>query len=230
MVKDRIIFICISVLCITNVEAQRLIEIFDSNAQNLEMFKPERYLEISGSPYYGEDYVIGSLILSSGAKFESIQMRYNAYEDALLVVLESELMLLMDPDKLDSFWYEYDGNTTIFKSMKVEENTNHFYRLVYDGNSKYVVREIAVLGQGKNNAGSYGDSEMQGQSFKLAENHYVVFKDGESTKFKRSKKSIIEALGGDSDTLEAFVKKEKLKLAKEADIVKLLTYYDSLGN
>ena len=52
--------------------------------------------------------------------------------------------------------------------------------------------------------------------------------DPAPAKVKKSKKQILAAFPGAEDEMSAYIKAEKLDLKKEADLIRLLKYYDSL--
>jgi hypothetical protein len=208
--------------------ARYISDIVDPSMINTELFYEGKYKEISGSPYLEKEMKKGVIILKDNRKVEDVMIRYNAYEDALMYQIEEDKVTLLDPPVINGF--EYHKNDKVFKyiSISILEGKRHFYEVIYEGKSTLVVQHRIKLTEKTNNAGSYGASDMQGSAFKQSDIYFLMDTTGKSSEVNLTKKSLISALGSHAEELQTFIKKNKLKVKENTDLIRLLEYYDSL--
>lgn len=208
--------------------ARYISDIVDPGMINSELFYASKYKEISGSPYLENKMQRGTIILKDNIKVDSVMIRYNAYEDALLYQIEEDQITLLDPPVINGFEYHKNDGVIKYISISIPEGKRQFYEVIYEGKSTLVVHHQIKLTKKTNNAGSYGASDMQGSAFKLSDSYFLMDSSGKSSEVKLSKKSLVGALGSHEEELYAFIKKNKLKVKEYADLVRLLEHYDLL--
>ncbi len=212
----------------TSQNARYISDIIDPSMVNSELFYSGKYKEISGSPFIEKEMQKGAIILRDDRKVENVMIRYNAYEDALLYQIEEDQITMLDPPVINGFEYHKSDKVITYISMSILEGKRHFYEVIYEGKSTLVVQHQIKLTKKTNNAGSYGANDMQGSAFKQADNYFLMDSTGKSSEVNLTKKSLIAALGSHEEELQAFIKKNKLKVKENTDLVRLLEYYDSL--
>ncbi|MFM7850627.1 MAG: hypothetical protein ACKO96_01610, partial [Flammeovirgaceae bacterium] len=84
---------------------------------------------------------------------------------------------------------------------------------------KYLVKFIDEV------VNTYG-SAAQVKKFQRSEKYFLI-KDNFSVEIKPNLKSVVRALGEDS-RLENYILKEKIKIKNEADLVRIVEYYQNL--
>jgi hypothetical protein len=205
-----------------------LSDIIDPTMINSTLFYAGKYKEIAGSPYLEKEIQKGIIILKDDRKVENVMIRYNAFEDALLYQIGEDQITMLDPPVINGFEYRKNGNVVKYISISILEGKRHFYEIIYAGKSTLVVQHQIKLTKKTNNAGSYGASDMQGSAFKQSDNYFLMDATGKSSEVNLTKKSLISALGLHEEELQAFIKKNKLKVKENTDLVRLMEYYDSL--
>ncbi len=208
--------------------ARYIADIVDPSMTNSELFYASKYKEISGSPYIEKEMQKGTIILKDNRKVEDVMIRYNAYEDALLYQIDKDQVTMLDPPVINGFEYRNNDKVFTYISISILEGKRHFYEVIYEGKSTLVVQHRIKLTEKTNNAGSYGASDMQGSAFKQSDIYFLMDATGKSSEVNLTKKSLISALGSHDEELQAFIKKNKLKVKENTDLIRLLEYYDSL--
>jgi len=109
--------------------------------------------------------------------------------------------------------------------LKKAPLTNKFTRVVYKGKKLIVVEDFISKIETKviNNVGQKEEIKRF-----YSKRNYFLIKDKKPTLLKLKKKSLLSLLGYKSE-LERFMKKEKIRLSTEADLIKLFTFYEESG-
>jgi hypothetical protein len=178
-----------------------------------------------GSEYLEENFVNGEILTSQSEHFTDIPMRYNAYKDEIEVKLQDSIIYgLTDPSKILQILLK--NRVLIHKDFYSESGKNSGYLFVlYQGNSSLCCRNTKIF---KERIPSNGITpETPARILDKPKEYYIQLKD-ELPRIFSSKKDLLELLKSHSSEMEDFLKKGKVKLNKDEDLIKVLTYYDSL--
>lgn len=182
-----------------------------------------RYTHVEGSPYLHSDWLKGRVKLANGSTYSDIELKYDQVADELLfrdkngnvltfVDAVAEFMLPGSPPPLfRSGFHALDNHTE-----------RSFYQILYDGGIKLLKKSVKKISEVK----QY-NSASSTTKFDLIETYYIG-RENQPVKFRKDKKSLFKVLGNKTDMLENYVKAENLNLKEEADLVKLIHYYNSI--
>ncbi len=171
--------------------------------------------EVVGTPFVNENWTPGVVSFANGQSGSAEKLNYDVIEKVLVTQRDGQEMLFNMPIK--EFTLNEAGKDRTFR--KVNDN---FYEVLYDGETKLLklhtkaVIEVTAYGAGQP-TNKISDEKM---FFLVGPNNTLQAVKGDKT--------LTAALDGQQDALKKFVKNESLNLKKESDMVKLLTYYDSL--
>jgi len=204
-------------------------------AQNIEL--PTEYLNnstlggvnsglpanVQGSPYANEEFVIGKVFVNDDKPYNGI-LRYNAYQDGIEMKTENGIITLLKRDYLsaqiaDKLYLieNYIKNGAVRKTYFVELSKGKARLLLKQG-KKFVEERLATSSYSKDKPPKFED-----------ENSYYIITEGNAAlEIRLRAKDVINALPDNKKELTAFVKKNKLKLKTEAEVIQLLEYYNSL--
>ena len=189
---------------------------------NSKKIDKNRYRDIKGSPYFFEDWQKGKVISAEAEAIENVMLNYNGYTKGFEIKMNDRFI------ELDEKWYvrvivEGAEEEIIFQRNFLPPFNGKFSRQVYKGKDITVLQEfnIKIAKKTINNVGK----KVEFQRFIPVEQYYLI--EGQKAKYFKLKKKNILAELGNSTKLEAFIKKEKMKLDSEADLKKLLTFYEN---
>jgi hypothetical protein len=181
----------------------------------------KRYTNIKGSPYLQPDWAAGSVKLRSGKTFDGMKLKYDQVEDELLFLSDGgKEMTFSEP--VAEFTI---GDKAFRRGYPAADGApaNAFYEVITEGKmallkrtSKKVIEEPAY------------NAATSVKSIRTNENYYLTATNLELTKIKKDKKSVLAALPDKKAELEDYIKDQRLDLRQEQDIVKLISYYNTL--
>ncbi|MFD2513183.1 hypothetical protein ACFSRY_04850 [Pontibacter locisalis] len=201
-------------------------------ALNDHMGQPVRtkeYTDVKGSPYLYETWMKGAVTVAKGTRYEGVELMYDQVSDELVFKSEKgEAKIFVDPVKEFSFKIEKDGEL-----VKEQVFRNGFAPI--DGAKPYTFYEVLVDGQTKllkRTSKSIFEEATYSSATKVksfqSSNYYYLVQDNKLVKVKSDKKSILNALSDKGTELEAFIKSNRLDLKKDADLARLVAYYNSI--
>ncbi len=208
-------------LSFTSLEGQRnSYMMFNSSS-----IDPDRYRDIKGSPYLFEEFQYGKTVNSKTEVIDSILLNYNGYTNNI-EARKGDVFI-----ELDAYHYPlvviYDdeGNEVFYRRNTSKSLFNRYTRIVFTGVEFMVVEDFRSRVENKkvNDVGVIRENK----SFVGKKNYFIV-KDNKARLFKMKKKSILRTLGNEGE-LDAFLKKERIKLNSEENMIKLFEFFDKSG-
>lgn len=187
---------------------------------------PQKYDGVNGSPYLFENWAIGTVTTVDKSVKRDVQLKYDEIDDILLMKNdEGKVVTFTQPVAEFSITDPTSGKIRVFKSQFApsKANTqNSFFEVIYDGKVKLIKKNHKVISENKQYSGATSKTIVD------AVKYYIVNLNASPLSVKPDAKSIAEVLNNKQEELTSYAKSEKLNLKKEPDLVKLLTYYDSL--
>lgn len=185
---------------------------------------PKRYEGIRGTPYRYKDF--GKVLLFDTAmrSYPLNSANYNAYSNRYEFHYEGKLR-------------ELDSNNFLRVEVPQAEGPNHIYarglnmkfresyaRIIFQGENIIATQIYNVINDEKivENPGK----TLKLRRFSAKTLHYAMV-DGEFVTLKLTPKSLAEGLGHPSE-LKKFIKAEKLKPGREADLLRILAEADGM--
>jgi hypothetical protein len=200
-------------------------ELHFGNSRSVQFTIGESSSITEGSEYLEENFVNGEILTSQSDHFTDIPMRYNAFKDEIEVKLHDSIIYgLTDPSRIQQILLR--NKVLIHKDFYSESGKNSGYLFVlYQGNSSLCCRNTKIF---KERIPSNGITpETPARIIDRPKEYYIQIKN-ELPRIFSSKKDLLQLLGSHSTEVENFLKKEKVKLNRDEDLIKVLTYYDSL--
>lgn len=193
---------------------------------NSRSIDADRYKGVKGTPYIFKDWRKGKIISVDADAIEGVLLNFNGMTNGFEIKKGSSFI------ELDPQWYI----RVLVKDPKSEEYitfqknflpplTNKFTRVIYQGKNLSIVEDFISKIETKviNNVGKNEELKRF-----YSKKKYFLIKGRKPILLKVKKKSLLALLGHKSE-LERFMKKEKIKLSSEADLVKLFTFYEESG-
>ncbi|MBS0031058.1 hypothetical protein ACTJJ0_29130 [Chitinophaga sp. 22321] len=189
-------------------------------------FFEKSYVDIQGSPYLQDDWAKGTVEFKDGKAYKDVELKYDQVRDALLFKNEKgEPFEFSKPVKAFSLTNRKDNRQLVFRNgyNPVKGATaDSYYELLADGAMQLLLRKSKKIREDK----AYGSAT----TVRTVEEYvnYYISKNGTPVNIKKSEKAVLEAIGGNSAALEAYIRSNKLNLKNDEDLVKLIVYCNGL--
>lgn len=189
---------------------------------NSKPIDEERYDNIKGTPYLFEDWQKGSIMDKKGKVIENLTLNYNGQTNNL-EVKQANRFIEVDPSSYQKvIVINKEGIETVLVVGEMLPIKGKFVRMVYEGKNRKIVQSFRSKIETKifNNVGKNEKFE----SFYSKQQYYLII--DKAIPFKLKKKSFLPLLSEQAQ-LEQFLKKKKMKLNSEAQLIELMTYYEN---
>ena len=204
-------------------------------AQNIEL--PTEYLNnstlggvnsglpnnVQGSPYANEEFVIGKVFVNDDQPYTGM-LRYNAFQDGIEMKTEKGIITLLKRDYLKA---QIAGKLYLIENYKKNGAVRKTYFVeLSKGKARLLLKQGKNFVEERKASSSY--SKDQPPKFEDQISYYIITDSNAAIETRLRAKDVISALPDHQKELTAFVKKNKLKLKTEAEVIQLLGYYNSL--
>ncbi|WP_405208268.1 hypothetical protein [Aquimarina sp. LLG6339-5] len=182
--------------------------------------------EFDGSIFKSLKYKDASVIDEKSGTFDA-KLRYNAYSDALEFKKGSELFeLLKNPTahaRIDGDYYYYCN----FKTQRGLKRPGYY--VLVELNEQYrIYKKYNVKITEPDKRGSASGTATPGKV--QIKTKYYLEERGVIMELPMNKKKVLAALGDKEEELKTYMKKEKIKVRKEEDLIRLVSRYNALKN
>jgi len=183
-------------------------------------------IKYQGSPYLYDSYVPGKMIVNDEQTFQ-IMVRYNAYSDVFEMLDDnnrSSALYKLDYVKIIMTGREYQIYSYQDNGKQIE---GYLENLSVSGDTKFFRKDSKkFVDLVKAETGYEKDKPAK---FVLESPKYYAQKKDESLKeIKLKKKDILALFQSHKNEVSTFVKKQKLNLKRQEDVIKLFDYYNTL--
>ena len=182
-------------------------------------FNTDKYSSVRGTPFLNESWQQGFATSTRGT-YKSLELKLDAYENRLYFN-KNDVPYEFQEDIL-SFTLINAGDTLHFRKGITGSNlkANEYVQVLSEGKISFYRSDIKSISEmSEINAGMV-------KSF-ITSTRYYISKDGK-TELVKLNKDILDHLKDKEDQLKEFMDTNKLSAKKEADIQKIVNYYNSL--
>lgn len=181
-----------------------------------------------GSPYAEPEFLPGVLLTSDSIVHQNIYLRYNVHKNEMEVKTsgdeESDIFSLL---KSTDFYVQIKDKVYEFVPLNGKVEDGIYFEILYSGDHVDLY---------KNQTKKYtppvkARTSLQGdipQKFEDVNKYYIVTDEGLLYEIPSSRKAKLDIFNVKKEYLEKYVKKNKLKLNDQEDLLQLIRYYDSL--
>lgn len=207
--------VCLSVAVNSFCNAQSIQDI------NGKVYRTINREEVSGTPYFEEEFVKGTLKLQSGKIITGVLLKYDEITDQVLFQ-DAKGITLEVAESLNEFTLEAAGKTVLFRNgfKSVDTHTaQSFYEVLWDGKTKLLkkTRKYLTENQGYN---GLKEKVINTKVF------YYLLKSAQPEQINKNEKSISFTLGLSKTALTAYIQANHLDLKKDDDLIKLVSHFD----
>lgn len=181
---------------------------------------------LKGTPYLFEEWRTGRLVVEGNRVVNNFTFNLNVYRNRLDFKHEGDLMSITQPERMVRL--EYGDRIFHYRSYKERKKTKDAYmELLADGPVVLYKRfECKLLEPSYNEALAVGD-----RNYRLIHHHdyYLGHADKLLLEIKTKKRSVLKALPNKKDKVRKYLKTNGLNLKDEYDLIRLIRYYNTIG-
>lgn len=215
----KLIFL-ILLLVATTLQIQAQVRLVDINGVP---FKERILGDLEGSPYFNDEFLKGSITLEDKSVYKNVFLRYDLESNELVYRKDISSSSMLPIGKVIGFTIEQPGGIANFKGVfKGGTRMDGFYQVLQQGNisllkkvKKKIVEKVEY-------------NSPSSKSMSSTTTYYIQQLNGDLELVKGDKKSFVKVLGKEAE-INDFVAKEKINLKNEDDMVKLVSYLNTLN-
>ena len=159
--------------------------------------------------------------MQHGEKYEGVLLRYDIYSNRMeFKNKEGQVMEILEPERYDRFVM----GENIFKYIPYEEgNKTHLaYMQILTGSKVALYKKLRIDFQEAKKPQAYQDAVPP--KFVVMVSDYYLSADGKQATKIKSQKQTVELLSSVEPALAGYVKKEKLNLNKEEELIRAIDF------
>lgn len=182
-------------------------------------------LDAEGSEYFDETYKMGEVSIRGKVELRG-KMRFNAFRNEIQVLQGGDESFPL----LKRSFIKATIGSKVFGIYLYEDargnNRSSYFNPLNDGNTILLFKPEIKLKQGRIPVTSYDRTVPP--TFIDVSSYYIKKGDEIAKKIRLKKSDILTSLADKKNEVQAYIKNEGLSLKKEADLIKLMNYYNSI--
>ncbi|MEZ5044950.1 MAG: hypothetical protein R2828_33940 [Saprospiraceae bacterium] len=187
---------------------------------NNEVLTEKRYNNTQGTPYFYKDWSKGTLYDIKDQPLAHTHINFNG-ESGLLEIKEGEKVIQLNQNLYNRIEITTEGQKHVFIN-RVTPLDLTYYRAIYQSEVMQFLEKFESELK-EEEVATYGASKFRSKFVNRTKS--FLFKDGKLNEINRNNKKVVEFL--QSPKLNSYLKKNKLNVKEDADLIKLLAYYES---
>ena len=200
----------------------------DINEKSLAFGLTEAQFEaIKDEAYANPNFLSGNIYQEDKIIKAGVPMRYNALADEIEIKKtpsdENYSALIKDPD----IFVKIGHDIYLFVPFQGSNEKGGYFNVLSDGKTYDLYKKTtSVFIEGKKAETSYQRDTPP--SFKKSITYFLVDKNGTFLEMPNSKSRILRMMDKNKSEIRSYIKEHKLDLDKEPDLIKVISYFDSL--
>lgn len=227
--KKRLIFFLVNLLLLsisTEVDGQRVFNFIRAYPQ-LGTVRGIGIVDIEGSPYFYSGWASGSVTDKDGKIYEGKGIRYNTYKD-VIEVNQNGIVLELSNSVYVKFELLFVGNDSSAVAHKFfssgfsipEFSEKEYFEVLFDGDYKFLKKTKTEFL--RDVVSPYGGRGVK--KYLTDQRYFVVDKSGHPHNVTINERSLLKALGKDTDTAANYIQFSQTKIKSEVDLIKVLKH------
>jgi len=190
-----------------------------------------RYEGTEGSPFYFDYWAEGAIVTASGQQLDNLRLKYNMYEDELIIDRQKAGFYYFPKHEVKSFTIRGKilGENINFVKLQNPKNKEgaQYYRILADGDVS-LLEYIKVIFEKADFEGGYSNNKRYDE-FKIYPSFYYSNTSSHlPEKLKATPAAISKIFPNHNSEIKNYIKTQKYNCRSEHDLVKIFNYYYSL--
>lgn len=193
-----------------------------------------RQTDVKGSPFFIEDWSMGTIIDTDGSFKENKTLIYNVYNNNLFlktgdrekdyIALQLENIagfILYNKDKTKSFVFSKIKGVQ-FQDLK---DTDKFYLQVSPKDNKVIIEPLKIFKDPNSSGWVSSRYNNKAGEFNDITKVYVLARDNKYHKISLKEKSLLTLFKDKKEAISNYIKKNNIKIKEAVDLVPIVAYY-----
>jgi hydroxymethylpyrimidine pyrophosphatase-like HAD family hydrolase len=188
-----------------------------------------KYADIVGSAYFLPDYKYASIVLTDGRNYDNVKAKVNLVENEIVFIASNGAEGYIGKGQVSLISFSDSTKQGVTKYIfqagfpKIDNQTIlSFYQVLCSGKAsllKSINKNIEERG-----------NELSGEKYKefITRENWYILKAGEMQRVKKDKAFFLAMFPEKSAELNSFITNNKINFKSEEQIIKLVTYFNSL--
>lgn len=182
-----------------------------------------------GTPYNNPDYQLGNVYKENKLWASNVALRYNAVADEIEIkeslgtADEEARVLPRDPD----IFVKIVDDIFIFVPFQGDVEKGNYFHILYEGKKldlyKKIVKEVIPGRKASSSLTKDIPTEFRDKS-----QYFLITKSGRFYQLPDSKAKRLNVFGSNKELVRNYVEENDLDIDDEADLLKIIKYYDSI--
>jgi hypothetical protein len=222
------VILLIAIVSLPTLRAQVVLDEWDDIVNKLRLNKQldpssrNLYDQVEGNPYLYNGELQGGTITIRGQGTYKGKFRYDISANEIQFLQNGVIQAIADPGIIDSV--TIGDYTLIYALTDVQKGRGSYFGLVLDGKCKLLAKKEVDFIEAVP-AKAYSDPKPA--RFDRDEDTYYMVKDHREA-FKINRRNIRDVLSDQLEKIEQYIKEENLSYSSREDMMKLITFYNSL--
>lgn len=221
MKKIKMLLIALCCTCYA-IDGQNV----DSRGRIVSIRAVDENTDTEGSKYINKNF---TPIVIAQFKDKIYNARYNAFNGEMEVNIGDNKVLLLD-NNVD-YEIEFSQSSKLYRTESFINNKGvskkGFLVVVNETNKFALLKEESITFHKKVNAASSYEKDIPARYVRNKDVYYIDY-NGTITYISQKKKDLLKAFPNEASKLKSFIKKNKINLKEEGDLIKVFDYISSL--
>ena len=174
--------------------------------------------------YLDEKWQPGEIVLTDGTVINDRLLRYNIYSRQMEFVDKNDTMAIANT--IDVKELKIGDRKFIMESFVFDnEPVNDWVEVLVEGDYTLLLYRRIVYRYVE----SLTETNTENDRFFMTEKYYVRENNGEIKELPNTKRQVVKCLSEKNPGIDKFIRRNKIKLSKEADVIKLMEYCNKKG-
>lgn len=182
-----------------------------------------RFKGIEGNPFIFEEYQSGRILMKTGKIYFQDKINYDAYKNDIIVIHKGN-ELFLNKGIIKGFELFVGADTLTFRKIVQGGNNDFFVQVLVDAPISLLKKTEKTI-VAPTNTGAYSTGKLNSE-FETKQKYYWLLKEG-SLKEIKNKRDFLSQFSASDKELEVFMKKNKLDLKTEGDLLQIFSYLNS---
>ncbi len=190
-----------------------------------------RYDGTKGSPFYIDQWSVGQVTMESGKQIKNLKLKYNAFEDEVIVNGGNRNPAYLNKEVTKSFSIFDENLKDSLHFVRLphpkKADKNQFYRMLEDGEIQ-LLEFTKIVFEKADFEGGYSNNKTFDE-FKRYPSYFVKNKDNKKpTKLKSTASAISKIFPSHSSEIKKYIFDNSLDCRQADALIKVFRYYKTL--
>ena len=181
-----------------------------------------RYHRIKGDQFLFSGLFLPATVSKNGKTFKNVSIKYDIYSDEIITPVNSEDILQLNKEMVDSFTLSFENKTYKFTNIQADtlKGFKGYINVLYKGKSALYIKYKKTITPAITSQSDGAFNQTDQIYFRKGNNIYPI----------KNTEDLIKILNAQKDQLKNFIRKNNLKVSRKIpeSFIAVVRYYDSI--